>query len=97
MVLEMMAFGMKGAALAALGEMAAAFFAAAPAAPAIAPLGEREDGVKLGESTFSDFLSWALVQFQHVVLSPDGLSDLSEDTGLAPLTLGDLKSDRLWL
>ena len=54
----MIALGMKGAALAALGEIAAGFFPDDPAALAVAPLGERNDGVKLGESTFSDFLGW---------------------------------------
>ena len=65
-VLEIMALGMKGAALAALGEMASGFFPTAPAALAIAPLGERKDGVKLGESTLSDFLTCALGSDQHM-------------------------------
>ena len=50
----MMAFGMKGAALAALGEMpAGAFFAVV--APVVAPLGDKKEGVKLGESTLNVF------------------------------------------
>jgi hypothetical protein len=54
----MMALGMKGAALAALGEIAVCFFAAAPAFELeLPPLGDRNDGVKLGESTFNAFLS----------------------------------------
>jgi hypothetical protein len=53
--LEIMAFGINGAALAALGEMPAGFFPAAPALR-VFPLGERKDGVKLGESTFRVFL-----------------------------------------
>ena len=64
-VLEIIAMGMKGAALAALGEMASGFFPAAPATCVVAPLGERKDGVKLGESTFSDFLTCALVSDQQ--------------------------------
>lgn len=46
-----MAFGMNGAALAAFGEMPAAFLTEAPA-----PLGVKKEGVKLGESTFRAFL-----------------------------------------
>jgi len=55
----MIAFGMKGAALAALGEIATgAFFrTAAAVAP---PFGDKKDGVKLGESTLSVFLGWLL-------------------------------------
>jgi hypothetical protein len=54
---EMIAFGMKGAALAALGEMPAGAFLTAEEAVA-APLGDRKEGVKLGESTLSVFLGW---------------------------------------
>lgn len=50
---EMMAFGMKGAALAAFGEMPAGFFVFA-----VAPFGERNEGVKLGESTLRAFFNW---------------------------------------
>lgn len=57
---EMIAFGVKGAALAAFGEIEAGFFALL-----LAPFGDRKDGVKLGESTLNDFLE--LLQFlrQH--------------------------------
>lgn len=51
-----MVLGMKGAALAAFGEMAVGFFPDAPAL-ALDPLGDRNDGVKLGESTFSVFFA----------------------------------------
>lgn len=55
---DMTALGMKGAALAALGEMAVGFLLR-PGVPAVAaaPFGERNEGVKLGESTFNDFLA----------------------------------------
>jgi hypothetical protein len=54
-LLEIMAFGIKGAALAALGEMpAGGFFTTAVAVAA--PFGDRKEGVKLGESTLSAFL-----------------------------------------
>lgn len=46
----MIAFGMKGAALAAFGEIPADFLTAA-----LFPLGDRKEGVKLGESTFNTF------------------------------------------
>jgi hypothetical protein len=50
---EMLVFlGRKGAALTALGEMVGTFFVAGEAAP----LEERLDGVKLGESTLKRFL-----------------------------------------
>ncbi len=49
---EMMAFGMKGAALAAFGEIPAGFLA-----ETLAPLGDKKEGVKLGESTFNDFFN----------------------------------------
>ena len=42
---------MNGAALAAFGEIEAGFFP-----PVAASLGERKEGVKLGESTFKVFL-----------------------------------------
>lgn len=96
-VLEMMVLGMKGAALAALGEMAGGFFPAAPAAFAVAPLGERKDGVKLGESTLSDFLTCGLLFDQHSVDSITEPSNLSLSAGLAPFATGDLKSETLWL
>ena len=51
----MIAFGVKGAALAALGEIATGAFFRAAVAVAL-PLGDRKDGVKLGESTLSAFL-----------------------------------------
>lgn len=54
-LLEMIDFGVKGAALAALGEMPAGVFLMATAVVA-APLGERKEGVKLGESTLNVFL-----------------------------------------
>ena len=55
--LEIIAFGIKGAALAALGEIATgAFFRAA--ATVVPPFGDRKDGVKLGESTLNVFLGW---------------------------------------
>ena len=94
-VLEMMALGMKGAALAALGEMAGGFFPAAPAAFTVAPLGERKEGVKLGESTLSDFLTCGLLFDQHSVDSMGKASDLSPSAGLAPFATGDLKSETL--
>ena len=49
----MMALGMNGAALAALGEMPAAFLTGT----AFVPFGDRKDGVKLGESTFNIFFA----------------------------------------
>lgn len=48
---EMIAFGINGAALAAFGEIPAVFLVVA-----FVPLGDRKEGVKLGESTFNDFL-----------------------------------------
>lgn len=96
-VLEMIALGMKGAALAALGEIAAGFFPTAPAAFTVAPFGERKEGVKLGESTFSDFLTCALLSHQHDVSTTMDVSDLSPDTGATPFAIGDLKSATLWL
>jgi hypothetical protein len=51
----MIDFGVKGAALAALGEMPAGAFLATVAVVA-APFGDRKEGVKLGESTLSVFL-----------------------------------------
>lgn len=59
-----MALGINGAALAALGEMPADFFAAV-----FAPLGERKEGVKLGESTFRVFFDW-LNEHQHTISAP---------------------------
>ncbi len=51
----MIAFGMKGAALAALGEIpTGAFFTVAAAV--VLPFGDRNEGVKLGESTLRVFL-----------------------------------------
>lgn len=49
-----MALGMKGAALAALGEIPAGFLTGT----AFEPLGDRKEGVKLGESTFNIFFAW---------------------------------------
>jgi hypothetical protein len=46
----MIALGMKGAALAALGEMPALFLTVA-----VAPFGDKKEGVKLGESTLNVF------------------------------------------
>lgn len=54
-LLDMIDFGVKGAAFAALGEMPAGGFLIAAAAVA-APFGERKEGVKLGESTLNVFL-----------------------------------------
>lgn len=51
-LLEMIAFGMNGAALAALGEMPAVFLTVA-----LAPFGDRKVGVKLGDSTFNVFFN----------------------------------------
>lgn len=56
---EMIALGIKGAALAAFGEMPAGFLTVA-----FEPFGDRKEGVKLGESTFSAFLDW-LSKYQH--------------------------------
>ncbi len=50
-----MAFGMKGAALAAFGDIPAPFLPAA-----LAPFGDKKDGVKLGDSTFNVFLDWLI-------------------------------------
>ena len=55
-VLEMMAFGMKGAALAALGDIDGSFLGVVTAPPA-GTFGERCEGVKLGESTLSAFFA----------------------------------------
>ena len=52
---DMIAFGMKGAALAAFGEIpTGAFFTVA--GPLVLPFGDKKEGVKLGESTLSVFL-----------------------------------------
>lgn len=48
-----MALGMNGAALAALGEIPAGFLTGT----AFEPLGDRKEGVKLGESTFNIFFA----------------------------------------
>ena len=48
----MIAFGMNGAALAALGEMPAFFLTVA-----LAPFGDKKGGVKLGDSTFKAFFN----------------------------------------
>lgn len=53
-VLDMICLGRKGAALAAFGEMVVLAGFKALLAPS---LGERKEGVKLGESTLSDFLA----------------------------------------
>lgn len=50
---EMIALGINGAALAALGEIPADFLGVT-----FDPLGERKEGVKLGESTFNVFFCW---------------------------------------
>ena len=68
----MIAFGIKGAAFAALGEMpAGAFFAVDAVA---APFGDRKEGVKLGESTFSVFLGWVLPRVRKVCRNQCNLS-----------------------
>jgi len=54
---EMIAFGINGAALTALGEIPADFFGVV-----FAPLGDRKEGVKLGESTFKVFFCWLFVE-----------------------------------
>ena len=59
-----MDLGMKGAALAALGDMAAGFL------PLVASLAERNKGVKLGESTLNVFFAVLLRNaIQHGILS----------------------------
>lgn len=52
-LLEMIAFGMNGAALAAFGEIPAVFLTVA-----LEPFGDRKEGVKLGDSTFNVFFDW---------------------------------------
>ena len=49
---EAVDLGRNGAALAAFGEMEGVFFA-----PFVASFGERNEGVKLGESTFNVFFN----------------------------------------
>lgn len=49
----MMAFGMNGAALAAFGDIPGAFLTLA-----LVPFGDKNDGVKLGDSTFKVFFGW---------------------------------------
>lgn len=58
----MICLGKNGAALAALGEIVVlpdfgTFFGPS--------LGDRKEGVKLGESTLKDFLDWLYVQVRH--------------------------------
>jgi hypothetical protein len=53
-ILDMIALGMNGAALAALGDMDGSFLGVVTGM-AGGPLGERWEGVKLGESTFRVF------------------------------------------
>jgi hypothetical protein len=55
----MMAFGMKGAALTALGEIEGSFLGAVTA-PAAGTFGDSSEGVKLGESTLRAFFAWPL-------------------------------------
>ena len=55
----MMAFGMKGAALTAFGEIEGSFLGAVTA-PVAGVFGESKEGVKLGESTLNDFFVWPL-------------------------------------
>lgn len=89
-----MVFGMNGAALADFGEIAAAFFPGAPAVE-LAPFGDRNDGVKLGESTFrSCFFCWLTtsVSMDIVLKGIPGISDLSLT---APLTSCDFTSGPL--
>lgn len=53
---EVIFLGWNGAALAALGDIVAAFFAVTDAVVGEEPLEDSREGVKLGESTFSRLL-----------------------------------------
>ena len=55
----MIALGMKGAALAAFGEIDGSFLGVVTAPPA-GTLGDNREGVKLGESTLRAFFAWLL-------------------------------------
>jgi hypothetical protein len=56
---EIIALGMKGAALTAFGEIDGSFLGAVTA-PAAGTFGDSSEGVKLGESTLSVFFAWPL-------------------------------------
>lgn len=58
---EMIAFGMNGAALAAFGEIPADFLGVV-----FDPLGDRKEGVKLGESTFKVFFCWLYIGCKQI-------------------------------
>jgi hypothetical protein len=53
--LDIIALGMNGAALTALGEIVGSFFGCAATGVAAGAFGDRWAGVKLGESTLRDF------------------------------------------
>lgn len=55
----MIAFGIKGAALAAFGEIDGSFLGVVTALVA-GTFGDSKEGVKLGESTFRAFFAWPL-------------------------------------
>lgn len=67
---EMIALGIKGAALAALGEMPGFLRLA------LDPLGERKEGVKLGESTFRAFFNWLKTDVRCLIDCLEGEGDL---------------------
>lgn len=81
---EMIALGMKGAALAALGEMPADFLGVT-----LDPLGERKEGVKLGESTLSVFFCWLNIGSKSVEWDSVG------HRGLLPVTMAAINRHRL--
>ena len=63
-ILEIIALGINGAALAAFGEMDGSFLGVVVAGIAGGPLGDKREGVKLGESTFNVFFAELLLACQ---------------------------------